>query len=263
MNLEVLVTTMHQNDTSKYEQMNLKSDAIIANQANDCSFVEEKKGEHIVKMITTNTRGTSINRNMAIMYATANYIMFADDDMVLVDDYEQLVEEEFKKCPTADAIKFYCESTNPQRQLSFKKPKALKKATKRNIMSAGVVGLVLRRDFLEKNCIYFQKNIGPGNDIYCGEDSVFLSDILSAKAKMYVSPKLVSYINQGESSWNEGLTERRICAMGYIYSRVYGRAAILAMYRRAYLLRKKTKNYSFLQLIQLMKKGMKQQRNDK
>ena len=143
--IQVLVTTMHQADTSKYESMNLQTDAIIANQADNCSYIEEQKGEHTVKMITTNTRGLSVNRNIALMYATADYIMFADDDMNFVDGYEKIIDEEIKKCPKADAIKFYCQSIN--RPLSFKQPKKLKKVGKREIMSAGVVCLVIKRQF--------------------------------------------------------------------------------------------------------------------
>ena len=48
--LEVLVTTMFEKDESKYESMNLQTDAIIANQSDDCFYIEEKKGEHTVKI---------------------------------------------------------------------------------------------------------------------------------------------------------------------------------------------------------------------
>ena len=38
MKLEVLVTTMHQKDISKYISMNLQTDAVIANQADRENF---------------------------------------------------------------------------------------------------------------------------------------------------------------------------------------------------------------------------------
>ena len=240
--IQVLVTTMHQKDTSKYESMNLQTDAIIANQADDCSYTEEQKGEHTAKMITTNTRGLSVNRNIALMYATADYIMFADDDMSFVDGYEKMIFEEFQKAPKADAIKFYCESIN--RPLSFKQPKKVKKVGKREIMSAGVVGMVVKRQILLDKCLYFQKNLGAGAETFTGEDSAFLSDLFKAKCKIYVSPKLISYVDQSQSTWYEGITEKYLNAIGYVYSRIYGRLAILAIYRRAYRLKNKTKDGS-------------------
>ena len=261
MKIQVLVTTMHQKDTSKYESMNLQSDAIIANQADDVFYIEEQKGEHTVKMITTNTRGLSINRNIALMYADADYIMFADDDQVLVDGYEKIIENEFKKCPNADAIKFYCESTNKERPMSFKRPNKFHKVKKSEVMSSGVHCLVIKHQSLLSKNLFFQNNLGSGAEIICGEDTAFISDALRTKNNIYASPMLLSYVNQGESSWFKGYDKRYFISIGYVYSRIYGKLAILAIYRRAYRLKNKTKDFTFSDMVKLMKKGMKQQRN--
>lgn len=256
--IQVLVTSMHQTDTSKYESMNLQGDAIIANQADDFFLLEEKRGDHTVKLVTTKTRGLSINRNIALMHSDAEYIMFADDDQTFVDGYEELIEKEFQKCPKADAIKFYCESIN--RPLKFKKTDKLKRAGKTLMMSTGVPCLVIKRSFLVKKCLYFQSNIGSGAQHFCGEDSAFFSDFYKAKGKIYVSPILLSYVDQSESTWYEGITERYLEALGYIYSRVYGNLALLAIYRRAFRLRRQTKEFSFKTMIMVMKIGMKNQK---
>jgi glycosyltransferase involved in cell wall biosynthesis len=210
-------------------------------------------------MITTNTRGLSKNRNMALAYATAEYVMFADDDQVMVEGYEEIIKREFEKCPDADAIKFYCESTNKDRPLSFKRPEKLHKASKKELMSSGVPCLVIKRDFLVNKNIYFQTNLGPGAEYIFGEDSAFFSDIIAGKAKIYVSPILLSYINQGVSSWFKGYNEIFFKSLGYVYSRVYGRLAMLAIYRRALRLRGKT-DKSFKEMVSLMRLGAKQQR---
>ena len=257
--IEVLVTTMFQKDTSKYESMNLQTDAIIANQSDDCFYIEERKGDSTVKMVTTNTRGVSRNRNMALAYATAEYVMFADDDQVMVDNYEKVIEDEFRKCPNADAIKFYCESTNQDRPMSFKKPAKLHKADKRELMSAGVHCLAVRREYLLSKNISFQANIGPGEKIICGEDTAFYFDLLTKGARIYATPTFLSYIDQGESSWFNGYTEKYFKSVGYIYSRIYGRMASLAILRRAYRLRGKA-DYTYKQMVDLMNLGMKEQR---
>lgn len=259
--IQVLVTTMHQKDTSKYESMNLQTDAIIANQADDCFYTEEQKGEHTVKMITTNTRGLSVNRNIALMYATADYIMFADDDQVLIDGYEQVIEDEFKRCPRADAIKFYCESTNKDRPMSFKRPSKFHRVKKFEVMSSGVHCLIIKRECLLNNNLFYQSNLGSGAEIVCGEDTAFINDLLKLKIKLYASPTLLSYINQGESSWFKGYNEKYFTSIGYVYSRIYGKFALLAIYRRAYRLKNKTKDFTFSKMVKIMKKGMKKQRN--
>lgn len=88
--------------------MNIQSDVIFANQADTDVFDQTEFNGHIAKMITTKTRGLSQNRNIAMEFMSKNaeYILFADDDLVFVDGYEQLILEEFKNHPEAKAIKF-------------------------------------------------------------------------------------------------------------------------------------------------------------
>ena len=100
--LQVLVATMHQKDTSIVEKMNIGCDAVIANQAdrNDILVTER------VKMITTNTRGVGLNRNIALLAADAELLLFADDDMVYYDGMAEAVEQAFRDNPQADVLIF-------------------------------------------------------------------------------------------------------------------------------------------------------------
>ncbi len=41
MGIEVLATTMHQTDLSKYKEMNLQTDAVLANQTDCFGYQEE------------------------------------------------------------------------------------------------------------------------------------------------------------------------------------------------------------------------------
>ena len=256
--LEVLVTTMHQKDISKYSEMNLQTDAVIANQADGCRFEETEIDGKRLRFVTTDTRGASVNRNIAITFSTADIIVFADDDQQFVDGYEELIVNEFKNNPSVDAIKFYCESTNKERPMSFQKPSSFCKANKRNLMSAGVHGFAIKREFLIKNNILFDVSMGPGREIYCGEDSVFLNDILKNKANVCLAPILISYINQGDSSWFKGYDEQFFISCGYIYKKIYGLLAPLIIFRRA-IKTSKRKNCttSIKCMVKLMLKGYK------
>ncbi len=261
MKIEVLVTTMHQTDISKYTEMNLQTDAVIANQADICAFEETKINGNKVRFVTTDTRGLSTNRNIAINYAKGDIIVFADDDQVFVEGYEQIVKDAFNKNPDADAIKFYCESTNVNRPLSYKGVEKFTKASKRMIMSAGVPCLAIKREFLKKTAIFFNPNIGSGQKIYCGEDSVFYSELLKNKANIYLSPILLSYVNQGESSWFKGYDEQFGVSVGYVYSCIYGYLAPLVAIRRAFKEGRKNKcDLTYKELFFTMMKGIKKQR---
>lgn len=256
MKLEILCTTMHRKDISKYNEMNLQTDAVIANQADCYGYEETKKDGKSIKFITTNTRGLSFNRNIALTYSTADIIVFADDDQRFIDGYEKIILDAFNDNPDADAIKFYNESANPERPLSFKRPKSFCKATKKSLMSAGVNGLAIKREFLLKNNIFFNINVGSGTEIFCGEDSVFYNELIKRKATMYLSPVLLSYINQQESSWFKGYTQQFFNSCGYVYALVYGELAPLVIVRRAIKTRKrKGCDVSIVSMIKLMLKG--------
>ncbi|MDO4385963.1 MAG: glycosyltransferase family A protein [Clostridia bacterium] len=107
MKVEVLVTTMYEVDFNKYTQMNLQTDAVLANQTDKNAYAETEIRGRCVKLVSTDTRGVSRNRNLALMHASpdADYLLFADDDLVFVDGYEKLVLGEFEKHPEAEAIK--------------------------------------------------------------------------------------------------------------------------------------------------------------
>lgn len=255
---------MHQTDLFKYGDMNLQTDAVIANQADICAFSEQTVGEHRVRFVTTDTRGTSLNRNLALAYAKADYVLFADDDMRFVDGYEQIVEDTLKQCPDADAIKFYAESTNPLRPMSYKRAAALKKTSVRNMMSAGIHALLVKRSFLTDHDLSFPENIGPGRKIYCGEDSVFLRKLLAKGAKIYESPELVAYVRQEESSWFRGYTEQHFVSCGYVYARTYGLLAPLVIVRRAVNTKKrKDCTSNMAETIRLMLQGFRMGRKDR
>lgn len=261
MKIEVLVTTMHQTDISKYTEMNLQTDAVIANQADRCDFEETEINGNNVRFVTTDTRGLSVNRNIAMNYAKGDIIVFADDDQVFVDNYAQLIEKAFVENLDADAIKFYCESTNEQRPLSYKGVKETVKASKRKIMSAGVPCLAMKMEFLKNTGIFFNPSIGSGQKIYCGEDSVFYSELFKHKAKIYLSPVLLSYVNQEGSSWFKGYDKQFCLSVGYIYSLIYGSLAPLAAFRRAFKeSKRKNCDLTLKELFFTMLKGIKNQR---
>ena len=99
---EILCVTMRQNDFSKLDEMNIHSDVVFANQCDRTAYDEREFDGHTAKMISTQTRGVGINRNTALMYASAEICLFADDDVKYVDNVEQLVLGEFDAHPDAD-----------------------------------------------------------------------------------------------------------------------------------------------------------------
>ncbi len=221
MRLEILVTTMHQQDAGKYQSMNLQTDAVIANQADRNETLEEWiDGKH-VKLVTTNTRGTSKNRNIALEHAEADLLMFSDDDLTFYDGYEQIVLSEFEKHPEADAIRFNVRQI-AGRETTIRPITEFHAATRRNVTQYGMMGIAIKKDMFEKHGLRFDENFGPGTENSCGEDTIFLQEMLKKKVKLYLSPETIADIDQTESTWFEGYeNEKYFITSGKVIARAY------------------------------------------
>lgn len=234
--LQVLVTTMHQTDLSKYTQMNLQTDAVIANQADRNEILTEDIKGCNVQLVTTSTRGLSRNRNIALAHANqeAEYIMFSDDDLVFVSGYEKLILDEFESHPEAEVIRFNIHNLSDTRKITMRRIASFEKATRRNMSSSGVCGLVIRADVLKKYNLRFREDFGPGTENYCGEDTIFLMDMLKKKIRLYRSPVDIAGIDQSESSWFQGHNEKYFLTGGMVIGTIYPKMAYLIAIRSAY-----------------------------
>lgn len=256
--LQILVTSMHQTDMTLVKKMNICSDVLIANQADSFRYSEEMNNEHRFEMVTTSTRGLSRNRNIAISCSSnhAAFILFLDDDLVLHDGYEAVIEEEFLAHPEVDAIKFNIMSKG-SRSISMRPIKKFRKATAWSISSSGVCGLVIRRSVLLDKNLRFNENFGAGTERYCGEDSIFLQEMLKKKVKLYLSPKYVADIYQEASTWFVGYDEKYFMVAGMVLAHMYPVLARIIGIRSAYRFSKrKDCNMRFLEILKCYHKGI-------
>ena len=260
MKLEVLVTTMHQHDFSKYTQMNLQTDAVIANQTDKNEYAELKINGCTVKLISTDSTGLSRNRNIALAHVSqkSDYILFSDDDLIFDDGYEQIILKEFENYPEAEAIKFNIHDLSATRKISMRRIERFEKATRRNMSSSGVCGLVIRRDVLTRHNLHFHENFGPGTDNYCGEDTIFLMEMLDKKVRFYRSPIDIAGIDQAESSWFQGHNERYFTTCGMVLGTIYPRLSYLLVIRSAWkAYRRKDSGMSFSEVLRCYYKGVR------
>lgn len=257
--LEVLISTMHQTDFSKYYEMNLRTDAVIANQAEENSIKEGVINGHTVKLITTNTRGVSKNRNTAIANIgdTAEYIVFADDDLRFYDNYEHTVISAFEKHPEADAVKFNLRCVS-ERKIAMSPIKDFHRASRREVTSWGVWALAIKATVLKKSGIVFNERFGPGTENYCGEDSIFLQELFKHKVKVYASPEYIAEIDQSDSSWFEGYNERYLTVSGMILSEIYPILCYPLIIRSAYKFSKRDRcKLPFPKILKCYYRGIK------
>ena len=106
MNIEVLISTMNEKSIDCYKRFNLKTDALIINQTDHNAYEEISVDGNKIRMISTDTRGLGVSRNLALLNSNADIVVFCDDDEVFEDDYDKIILSDFTKHPDVDFFVF-------------------------------------------------------------------------------------------------------------------------------------------------------------
>ncbi len=134
-----------------------------------------------------NGQGLSANRNLAIEKATADILLFADDDTRILPDAIDVVERIFSESPSLD-IAFFRASTYtgkllkdyPEEEIDFKKiPESYAIST---------IEMACRRESIQ-GCLRFDERFGLGTKfLTCGEEEIWFQDALRAGLQMHYFP---------------------------------------------------------------------------
>lgn len=217
MTVQVLVATMNQSDHSLLERMNIASDVIVGNQCQFNSVESFKYNGNSVVFLNFAERGVGLNRNNALMRATGDICLFADDDMVYADDYVQKVKGAFKKYKNADVIVFNLEESTSTRYV-IRHPQ---KINYLNYLRYGTARIAIKLKSIKENGIYFNQCFGGGTEHCHGEDNIFLTDCLRAGLKIYAVPITIATLTEERSStWNSGFNEKYLKDQGKLYNTI-------------------------------------------
>ncbi|TES53628.1 glycosyltransferase family 2 protein [Halalkalibacterium halodurans] len=219
--MEVLVSTMDQNDLSIVDKMNITSDAIIINQSNRHDYIESKLNGSLIRMFSFNERGVGKSRNSALMRSNADICLMADDDMVYVDNYQEIVAKAFEENPNAEMIMFNV----PINRKDGKKIVKVKKNGKvrfYNSLKYGTVNIAFRREAILKANLFFSLLFGGGTRYGSGEDSLFITNSLKKGIKIYSNTAVIAEIEEGTSSWFSGYSEKYFYDRGALFQAIGG-----------------------------------------
>lgn len=255
--IEVLCVTMNQTDLSLTEKMNLKCDAVIANQTTRCDEIRQTAGNNTYRLISTQTKGVGRNRNIAFVHANAEILLLADDDMQYYDGYVEKIEKEFDSHPDADVMIFNIDTTDVHRPQ--KKNQVTKRIGRLSRLPYGAPRIALRKSSWEKSNVWFTVLFGGGAKYTNGEDSIFLYELRKKGLRIYVSQETIGNIDMSQSSWFVGANEEFYYNKGAFSEVVHPRTAILwGVY---YALRVKS-DLSFAQKYRAFRAGIKGYREE-
>lgn len=186
--LQVLVAAVNQTDYTLPEKLNLQSDAIIGNQCDRNSIEMMDHNGHNILYLNFKERGVGLNRNNAWMRASADIVLFADDDMRYVDDYPNIVREAFW-------VRWY------------------------NILRFGAARIAAKTEALRRRGICFNLCFGGGAEYSQGEDSLFLTECLKKGLVIYAAPVFIAELTEErDSTWFKGYTEKFFSDHGALYA---------------------------------------------
>ena len=201
MEVQVLVATMNQSNHSLLDKMNIQSDVIVGNQCKENSIEKFVYNGYQVIYLNFAEKGVGLNRNNALMRATGDICLFADDDMVYVNNYIDIVKKAFEKHMDADIIVFNLIEKEPSRYVI----KRDGKIGFFNYLRFGTARIAIRLQSVKKHGIYFNQCFGGGTQHSHGEDNIFLTECLKKGLKMYAVPEFIAELaEERESTWRNG-----------------------------------------------------------
>ncbi len=254
--LQVLVATMRQKDFSLIGKMNIRTDVVFANQAEEASYSSEIYDFGTAETVTTNTVGVGINRNIALLYAKGDYLLFSDDDLRYVDNYKEIVLNAFKQLPEADGIIFNIETIG--NQMGRRKNIGIRRIKWYNALNYGAVRLAVKRVSIKRENIMFSTNFGGGTGFSSGEDTLIICDMLKKGLKLYTYPETIAVVDQSDSTWFKGYNKKYYYDKGVLFAAISKKAAKLLCLQDIIRHRNyKKSGLTFFEAYGLMKKGIK------
>ncbi len=214
MTIQVLVAAMHQTDHSLPEKMNIQSDCIVGNQCDRNEIEHFEWQGHQVTYLNFAERGLSRNRNNALLRATGDICLLADDDMVYNDGYVQKVQEAFTAYPQADVLIFNIGEPVVTRSI-IRKPTRVHRL---NYLRYGSVRIAFRLQSIREKGIFFNLCFGTGTERGFGEDNLFLTACLNHKLKIYALPEqLARLTEERNSTWFKGYDDAYLKNKGLLF----------------------------------------------
>lgn len=256
MTLELLVSCVHKDPRELSAQMHITSDAVIVSQCEDADSSEtfELSGRRI-RSIKSTAKGVGLSRNTCMDNSEDDIIVFADEDIVYEDGYEELIMREFNSHPEADIILFnvkVCEERRTYWNEGFKQIKWY------NCGRYPAYSIACRNIRLRASGVRFSLLFGGGAKYSNGEDSLFLNDCLKAGLNIYATETVIGEEIPRPSTWFHGYTDKYFYDRGVLYHFLYGKYAKLFGMR--WLLKTKkdySENYPYAKAKEMLLLGVK------
>lgn len=239
----------------------IKGSFIVGNQLSKADSLEEfDYDENHIKIINMQNKGVSKNRNALLASSNADFIIFLDDDVSIIDNMQSFVENEIQTT-NFKSVRFNYYSSNVERQPKKQLSEGPKKFM--DVKSFSVNCQFFDRRFLLTNNIKFDEETGPGTKYLHGEDTMF-NYFFTLKAKIYQKKEICFLVSHKDSTWAGASWDpaNDLISQGRIYKIMFKWKSFL--YGLYYILKHKKKynKFSLIKCIKLFKVGERTVKNN-
>lgn len=261
MQLEMLISAVNATPKALLQKMQPECNVVLVNQCERDDYETFSLKDCEVKVFHRNERGVGKSRNLALEQATADILLFCDEDIEYIPGYANGILEKFEKHPEADMIIFNLEVC-PERRTYWNE--GFRKIHWYNRGRYGACSVAVRKTKLDTAGVKFSELFGGGAKYSNGEDSLFLKECAAAGIRMYADEFVIGKEVPRESTWFKGYTEKFFFDRGVLFAFLYGSFAWLWTLR--FVLTKKKMfqgSVKSKQAYKLMCQGIRQGKKEK
>ena len=231
--LEILLSTMNQNSLSFLSDMfastNISDiDIVVINQTEKESLLVSENQR--VKFFNSFEKGLTKSRNLAIEKASGDICLLADDDVVYLEDFKDIILSAFEKHQDADIITFQMIDDDGK---LFRDYQDIVKHNEATVYTANSVVIAFRLQSV-KDKLSFNPHFGLGNQFEVADEYIFLRDALKAGLTIYFEPKVILK-HPKFSSGRDVASDRLIYGRSALYYKYYGFGAYFRIAKHIYL----------------------------
>ncbi len=222
--IQILISTMNRTDFDFLKAMFVFSDfsdfsILIINQTTpDKQLVSNF--DHVT-VINSFEIGLSKSRNLALQNATKPLVVFTDDDVVFVPNFDTTIRKAFSDYPNFDGFRFPFQTK--EGVMSKKYPNTFQsKPTSFAVLNTSSVELVFKREAIQSVSMHFDENFGLNTHFSMGEEAVFVSDALKKGLKIGFVPQVLLTHPQPTTSQKATVFEHYFHQSAVFY-RIFGK----------------------------------------
>ena len=174
-----------------------------------------------VRLIASETRGLSANRNECLRRAEGDVLLLADDDVRHLEGAFDRILLAFEEEPRDDVVTF--QAVDAAGALRKNYGERRREHGPFSILSVSSVEIALRRSSIERAGLSFDERFGLGTSLPASEEAVFLSDARRAGLSIVYRPQPI--VEHPDASTGGSWRDPRLPASkGALFRRLFGLA---------------------------------------